>query len=109
MKRVSVIVSSIIIFHTTVRPINAVGAAVAILGTFLYSQVKKSKMIMKNIINYSDLAIFYLAKHHNVFDLLDIYENASVGVDLVLKMDILVNTQYGRGVLDYFLYIFIKK
>ena len=75
MKRVSVIVSSIIIFHTTVRPINAVGAAVAILGTFLYSQVKKSKMIIKNI-NYFDLTIFYLAKHPNAFDLLGIYENA---------------------------------
>lgn len=39
MKRISVIVSSIIIFHTPVQPINALGAAVAILGTFLYSQV----------------------------------------------------------------------
>lgn len=39
MKRVTVIVSSIIIFHTQVRPINAVGAAIAIFGTFLYSQV----------------------------------------------------------------------
>ncbi|KAI8567420.1 hypothetical protein RHMOL_Rhmol02G0120800 [Rhododendron molle] len=40
MKRISVIVSSIIIFHTPVQPINALGAAVAILGTFLYSQVE---------------------------------------------------------------------
>ncbi|KAL1818090.1 glucose-6-phosphate/phosphate translocator 2, chloroplastic isoform X2 [Daucus carota subsp. sativus] len=40
MKRVSVIVSSIIIFHTQVQPVNAVGAAIAILGTFLYSQAK---------------------------------------------------------------------
>ncbi|CAK9237592.1 unnamed protein product [Sphagnum troendelagicum] len=39
MKRVSVIVSSIIVFHTPVLPVNAVGAAIAILGTFLYSQV----------------------------------------------------------------------
>lgn len=39
MKRVTVIVSSIIIFHTQVRPVNAVGAAIAIFGTFLYSQV----------------------------------------------------------------------
>lgn len=39
MKRISVIVSSIIIFHTPVHPINALGAAIAILGTFLYSQV----------------------------------------------------------------------
>ena len=39
MKRISVIVSSILIFHTPVQPINALGAAIAILGTFLYSQV----------------------------------------------------------------------
>lgn len=38
MKRVSVIVASIIIFRTPVRPINGVGAAIAIFGTFLYSQ-----------------------------------------------------------------------
>ncbi|KAG4964403.1 hypothetical protein JHK85_039378 [Glycine max] len=38
MKRISVIVSSIIIFHTPVQPINALGAAIAIFGTFLYSQ-----------------------------------------------------------------------
>jgi solute carrier family 35 protein E1 len=41
MKRVTVIVSSIIIFHTQVLPINAVGAAIAIGGTFLYSQAKQ--------------------------------------------------------------------
>ncbi|CAO2842586.1 unnamed protein product [Amaranthus hypochondriacus] len=40
MKRISVIVSSIIIFHTPIQPINALGAAIAILGTFLYSQAK---------------------------------------------------------------------
>jgi len=39
MKRISVIVSSIIIFHTPLQPINALGAAIAILGTFIYSQV----------------------------------------------------------------------
>ncbi|KAI3825789.1 hypothetical protein L1987_07430 [Smallanthus sonchifolius] len=41
MKRISVIVSSIIIFHTPVQPINALGAAIAIFGTFLYSQSKQ--------------------------------------------------------------------
>ncbi|GLT52601.1 hypothetical protein SLA2020_259330 [Shorea laevis] len=41
MKRISVIVSSIIIFHTPVQPINALGATIAILGTFLYSQAKQ--------------------------------------------------------------------
>ncbi|KAK0578932.1 hypothetical protein LWI29_018551 [Acer saccharum] len=39
MKRIFVIVSSIIIFRTPIQPINAIGAAIAILGTFLYSQV----------------------------------------------------------------------
>ena len=39
MKRISVIISSIIIFHTPVQPVNALGAAIAIIGTFLYSQV----------------------------------------------------------------------
>ncbi|XLU43282.1 hypothetical protein S245_038096, partial [Arachis hypogaea] len=38
MKRISVIVSSILIFHTPIHPTNAVAAAIAILGTFLYSQ-----------------------------------------------------------------------
>lgn len=41
MKRISVIVSSIIIFQTPVQPINALGAAIAIFGTFLYSQAKQ--------------------------------------------------------------------
>ncbi|XP_026409521.1 glucose-6-phosphate/phosphate translocator 1, chloroplastic-like [Papaver somniferum] len=41
MKRISVIVSSIIIFRTPVQPVNALGAAIAILGTFLYSQSKQ--------------------------------------------------------------------
>lgn len=45
MKRISVIVSSIIIFHTPVQPINALGAAIAIFGTFLDSQVNSSFFI----------------------------------------------------------------
>lgn len=40
MKRISVIVASIIIFQNPVKPVNALGAAIAILGTFIYSQVK---------------------------------------------------------------------
>ncbi|XP_038689890.1 glucose-6-phosphate/phosphate translocator 2, chloroplastic-like isoform X2 [Tripterygium wilfordii] len=64
MKRISVIVSSIIIFHTPVQPINALGAAIAILGTFLYSQdqmdedfLKLSKMFnaMKSAVRAPDL------------------------------------------------------
>eukprot|EP00897_Mesotaenium_endlicherianum_P009881 jgi/Mesen1/8921/ME000548S08429 len=48
MKRVTVIVSSVIIFKTAVRPINAAGAAIAILGTFLYSQAQEgSKKVKK--------------------------------------------------------------
>ncbi|KAL9236333.1 hypothetical protein vseg_011017 [Gypsophila vaccaria] len=41
MKRISVIVSSIIIFRTPVQPVNALGAAIAVFGTFLYSQAKR--------------------------------------------------------------------
>ncbi|XP_047342466.1 glucose-6-phosphate/phosphate translocator 2, chloroplastic-like [Impatiens glandulifera] len=41
MKRISVIVSSIIIFHTPIQPVNALGTAIAVLGTFLYSQAKQ--------------------------------------------------------------------
>lgn len=36
MKPVTVIVSSIIVFHTQVRPTNPVVVTIAILGTFLY-------------------------------------------------------------------------
>jgi solute carrier family 35 protein E1 len=38
MKRVVVIVSTILVFRNPVRPLNALGSAIAILGTFLYSQ-----------------------------------------------------------------------
>lgn len=41
MKRISVIVSSIIIFQTPVQPVNALGAAIAVFGTFIYSQAKQ--------------------------------------------------------------------
>ncbi|KAJ0454376.1 putative triose phosphate/phosphoenolpyruvate translocator, sugar phosphate transporter [Helianthus annuus] len=41
MKRISVIVASIIIFRTPLQPVNALGAAIAILGTFIYSQAKQ--------------------------------------------------------------------
>ncbi|KAL5197186.1 hypothetical protein ABZP36_000698 [Zizania latifolia] len=46
MKRISVIVASIIIFHTPVQPINALGAAIAILGTFIYSQVHFTRVLL---------------------------------------------------------------
>lgn len=46
MKRISVIVSSIIIFHTPIQPVNALGAAIAVFGTFLYSQVCSSFFIL---------------------------------------------------------------
>ncbi|WZY81296.1 hypothetical protein YC2023_027680 [Brassica napus] len=48
MKRISVIVSSIIIFRTPVQPVNALGAAIAILGTFLYSQVNHTAHNLQN-------------------------------------------------------------
>ncbi|KAF5774330.1 putative triose phosphate/phosphoenolpyruvate translocator, sugar phosphate transporter [Helianthus annuus] len=43
MKRVVVIVSSVIVFRNPVRPLNALGSAIAILGTFLYSQASSKK------------------------------------------------------------------
>ncbi|XWS57952.1 hypothetical protein CRYUN_Cryun09bG0217100 [Craigia yunnanensis] len=39
MKRVVVIVSTVLVFRNPVRPLNALGSGIAILGTFLYSQV----------------------------------------------------------------------
>lgn len=38
MKRVVVIVSTVLVFRNPVRSLNALGSAIAILGTFLYSQ-----------------------------------------------------------------------
>ncbi|CAK7338420.1 unnamed protein product [Dovyalis caffra] len=59
MKRISVIVSSIIIFRTPVQPVNALGAAIAILGTFLYSQwsliVETSTDCSKEALEQADL------------------------------------------------------
>ncbi|KAM0920729.1 hypothetical protein ACQ4PT_007302 [Festuca glaucescens] len=43
VKRVVVIVSSVIFFRTPISPINAFGTAVALVGVFLYSQLKKAK------------------------------------------------------------------
>eukprot|EP01018_Ginkgo_biloba_P004914 Gb_37426 [translate_table: standard] len=44
MKRVVVIVATVLVFRNPIRPLNAGGSAIAILGTFLYSQAtQKSK------------------------------------------------------------------
>lgn len=43
MKRVVVIVSTVLVFRNPVRPLNALGSAIAIFGTFLYSQVTAKK------------------------------------------------------------------
>lgn len=47
MKRVVVIVSSVLVFRNPVRPLNALGSAIAILGTFLYSQATSKKKAKK--------------------------------------------------------------
>lgn len=47
MKRVVVIVSSILVFRNPVRPLNGLGSAIAILGTFLYSQATSAKKTKK--------------------------------------------------------------
>ncbi|KAL5080012.1 hypothetical protein RYX36_008433 [Vicia faba] len=43
VKRVVVIVSSVIFFQTPVSPINALGTAIALVGVFLYSRAKRIK------------------------------------------------------------------
>ncbi|KAI4312539.1 hypothetical protein MLD38_037346 [Melastoma candidum] len=43
MKRVVVIVSTVLVFRNPVRPLNALGSAIAIFGTFLYSQANSAK------------------------------------------------------------------
>ncbi|KAF6169442.1 hypothetical protein GIB67_021445 [Kingdonia uniflora] len=43
MKRVVVIISTILVFRNPVRPLNGLGSAIAIFGTFLYSQATISK------------------------------------------------------------------
>lgn len=43
VKRVVVIVSSVIFFKTQVSPINALGTGIALAGVFLYSRVKRIK------------------------------------------------------------------
>lgn len=50
MKRVVVIAASLIVFRNPIRPLNALGSAIAVFGTFLYSQASmkaKSKKIEK--------------------------------------------------------------
>ncbi|KAB1994714.1 hypothetical protein ERO13_D13G101600v2 [Gossypium hirsutum] len=44
MKRVVVIVSTVLVFRNPVRPLNALGSGIAILGTFLYSQATAKKV-----------------------------------------------------------------
>ncbi|WVZ93751.1 hypothetical protein U9M48_039708 [Paspalum notatum var. saurae] len=43
VKRVVVIVTSVLFFRTPVSPINSLGTAVALAGVFLYSQLKRLK------------------------------------------------------------------
>ncbi|KAJ0908976.1 putative sugar phosphate transporter domain-containing protein [Helianthus annuus] len=43
VKRVVVIVSSVIFFQTPVSPVNSLGTGLALAGVFLYSRVKRIK------------------------------------------------------------------
>ncbi|KAK4761613.1 hypothetical protein SAY87_029497 [Trapa incisa] len=43
MKRVVVIISTVLVFRNPVKPLNALGSAIAIFGTFLYSQATSAK------------------------------------------------------------------
>jgi solute carrier family 35 protein E1 len=42
VKRVVVIVASVIVFANPVTPVNAAGTALALLGVFAYSQAKRA-------------------------------------------------------------------
>ncbi|XP_057497145.1 xylulose 5-phosphate/phosphate translocator, chloroplastic-like isoform X1 [Actinidia eriantha] len=48
MKRVVVIVSTVLVFRNPVRPLNVLGSAIAVFGTFLYSQATSKKPAKKN-------------------------------------------------------------
>ncbi|XWS64978.1 hypothetical protein CRYUN_Cryun05aG0050900 [Craigia yunnanensis] len=43
IKRIVVIVSTVLVFRNPVQPLNALGSGIAILGTFLYSQATAKK------------------------------------------------------------------
>ncbi|KAK6162770.1 hypothetical protein DH2020_002611 [Rehmannia glutinosa] len=43
MKRVVVIIATVLVFRNPVRPLNALGSGIAIFGTFLYSQATAKK------------------------------------------------------------------
>ncbi|XP_058086129.1 xylulose 5-phosphate/phosphate translocator, chloroplastic [Magnolia sinica] len=43
MKRVVVIIATVLVFRNPVRPLNGLGSAIAIFGTFLYSQATAKK------------------------------------------------------------------
>ncbi|TKY50448.1 Phosphoenolpyruvate/phosphate translocator 2 [Spatholobus suberectus] len=47
VKRVVVIVSSVIFFQTPVSPVNTLGTGVALVGVFLYSRAKRIKPVPK--------------------------------------------------------------
>lgn len=47
VKRVVVIVSSVVFFRTPVSPINALGTGIALAGVFMYSKVKRIKLEAK--------------------------------------------------------------
>ncbi|KAF5746875.1 Phosphoenolpyruvate/phosphate translocator 2 isoform 1 [Tripterygium wilfordii] len=47
VKRVVVIISSVIFFQTPVSPVNSIGTAVALAGVFLYSRAKRIKPKLK--------------------------------------------------------------
>lgn len=43
MKRVVVIIATVLVFRNPVKPLNALGSAIAVFGTFLYSQASSKK------------------------------------------------------------------
>ena len=52
LKRIAVIVASVIYFRNPVAPLNAAGSALALLGAFLYTQVGTDRRIMPSNIPF---------------------------------------------------------
>ena len=62
VKRVVVIVSSVIVFATPVSMLNAVGTAIALSGVFMYSQVKRMQTKKKKKRRYIPGIYLYIYK-----------------------------------------------
>ncbi|KAM0935291.1 putative sugar phosphate transporter domain-containing protein [Dioscorea sansibarensis] len=82
MKRVVVIVSSVLVFRNPIMPLNALGSAIAIFGTFLYSQAtmlgKKQKKDDDEIVD-QQMALTFVGVDKAHFDRCSLIRKNSCG------------------------------